>query len=117
MRANLFRYRKMQSGYSLIEIIASITVIGIGLPAVIFMYTTAFVVDADNSARSQGIYIANALMNEISQRRFMHSVAFPGNGPETGEVINASYDRRNFNDIDDYEHFSVNGGWDWVSPP
>ncbi len=117
MRAILFRSRKKQRGFNLVEVLATVVVVSLGMPAIAVMYSTAFVVDSDNSARTQGTYLGNALMNEISQRRFMESVAFPGNGAETGEVINGSYDRRNFDDIDDYEQFAANGGWGRITPP
>ena len=117
MRVQLKVKRRGEAGFSLIEIIAAMVVISIGMPAIAYMYTTALVSDSDSSARTQAIYLANSLMNEISVRRFKEDVTNPGNGPDTGEITTGSFSRTAFDDIDDYQQFAKTGGWGRVKPP
>ena len=100
-------------GFSLIELVATMFVLSLGLPAIAYMYTVALLVDADTIHRGKANFLANSLMNEISSRRFRESATAPGNGPDSGEV--SGYDRRNFNDIDDYNEFKTD--WGILSPP
>ncbi len=107
------RTHSSRRGFTLIEIILAIAVLAIGLPAVCYMYAVAMAVDSDNVKGNQAFYLANALMNEISLRRFRESAAAPGNGPDTGETN--GYDRRGFDDIDDYNIFKLT--WNELKPP
>ncbi len=100
------------SGFSLLEVATAILVAGIGLPAIAYMFTTAMVAGSDQGLSEQAFFLANSLMNEISERRFKESSDFPGNGAENGEV--SGYSRSNFNDIDDYNVF--NASWGPLSP-
>ena len=90
-------------GLSLIEMTVTLAFLSISMPAVGYLFGLGVKEDSHNSAEAQAYFLANALMNEISRHRFRESAAAPGNGPEVGEL--AGFDRRNFDDIDDYQAF------------
>lgn len=102
-----------KKGFTLIELICAISILGVGIPALSYLYNVTFITSASNAITVQEYYLASGLLNEISQRRFQESTDFPGNSPENGEVI--QYDRRSFNDIDDYNQFNLS--WGELSPP
>jgi len=101
-----------RSGYTLVEIIAAITVMGIAFPAIAYMFSATAMVDSDVNVSTQAYFLANSLMSEISERRFWQSPSLPGNGPDAGEVN--GYNRLGFNDIDDYAAFKT---WGKLNPP
>lgn len=111
------RGQRAKAGFSLVEVIAAMFVISVGMPAIAYMYTTAMVIDSDSTSKTQAIYLANSLLNEISMRRYKESALAPGNGPDAGEVTAGSYSRTLFDDIDDYQQFSKTGGWGLLNPP
>lgn len=110
---------RLTKGYSLIEIMLAITILAIAIPAVGYVFSLAFREESDTSLESQAVFLANSLLNEISERRFKESAASPGNGPDNGEI--SGVDRRNFDDIDDYAAFQKDSiyqtAWGRLSPP
>jgi prepilin-type N-terminal cleavage/methylation domain-containing protein len=102
-----------QRGFSLIELCISIVVFSLGIGAIANVYAVALMEDSNNSLQSQAQFLANSLMNEISERRFEESAALPGNAPGPGEVN--GYSRAAFNDIGDYNQFKLS--WGPLNPP
>jgi prepilin-type N-terminal cleavage/methylation domain-containing protein len=105
--------RSTQSGFSLIELIGAIAVLAIGLPAVAYTFMISMGTESNNNEGLQAQFLANSLLNEMSQRRFRESAANPAGGPSAGEI--SGYDRRAFNDISDYRIFSTT--WGALTPP
>ena len=102
-----------KKGMSLIEMISAMAVAAIALPALAYLFNIAFLSSSENIKKTQAYFLANGLMNVISERRFKESAVKAGNGPDSGEV--SQYDRRLFNDIDDYHQFKL--VWGELSPP
>lgn len=101
------------SGFSLIEVVTALAILGVGLPSLAFLYSSALEQDVQNAKENQAYYLANSLLTEISQRRFRESAAAAGNGTDSGEV--SGFDRRLFDDIDDYAIFEQT--WGALDPP
>lgn len=109
-----FRYKFFRpSGFSLIEVMAAMFVMSIGLPAVTYMLASGLAVGSDVNRDAQAYFLANALMNEISRRRFWEAASSPGNDVDSGET--SGFDRTNFDDIDDYNIFKKT--WGKLTPP
>jgi prepilin-type N-terminal cleavage/methylation domain-containing protein len=108
---NIPIYRR--AGFALIELIGALAILAIGLPAIAYTFAVSLKTDSTSNSGLQAHFLANALINEISQRRFRESAAAPASGPEAGEV--SGYDRRLFDDISDYNIFQTN--WGALSPP
>jgi len=107
------RGNSSNAGFSLLEVVVALAILGVGLPALAYLYSVALEQDVQSAKENQAYYLANSLLTEISQRRFQESVAAPGNGTDSGEV--SSYDRRGFDDIDDYSIFEDT--WGALTPP
>ncbi|MDX1455138.1 MAG: type II secretion system protein [Gammaproteobacteria bacterium] len=80
-----------QQGYSFIELIMSIVVLGIVLSGAVLLFSTAVGSSADPLRRHQAIALAESYLDEILSRRFVDP-----DGTD-GEASRASYD-----DVDDY---------------
>jgi len=101
------------SGFSLIEVVTALAILGVGLPSLAYLYSVCLQQDVQNAKENQAYFLANSLLTEISQRRFRESAAAPGNGTDSGEV--SGFDRRAFDDIDDYAIFEQT--WGAIDPP
>ena len=108
-----FRKNTRAAGFSLIELAAAIFVLGIGLPAVAYLYYAAILTETDSSSRARAQYLANGMLNEISQRRFYEDAANAGNSIDDGETN--AFVRSAFDDIDDYNIFKMT--WGHLTPP
>lgn len=100
-------------GFSLLEVLMALVVLGVGLPAIAMMFTVSIEQDVQASKENRARYLANSLISEISQRRFRESLTQKGNGPDAGETD--GWVRTNFDDIDDYSIFTDT--WIEVHPP
>jgi len=113
------KQRRQSLGFSLLEVLLAISIFALSVPAVGYLYGLAFREEAETTDMTQATFLAQALVQEISQRRFKESVAAPGNGPDTGEISGIS--RALFDDIDDYNAYAKNSAfhtaWGAISPP
>lgn len=114
-RRRAARGLRSEAGFSLFEVAVALAVLAIALPALTYAFAVGLTLDNDTSKRFQAYYLADAMINEISQRRFYQDSSHKGNGPESGEVTSGSYSRLKFNDVDDYNQFKLS--WGKVSPP
>jgi len=117
---NTFACRlKHAMGFTLIEVMLTLTLFAIGIPVAAYLFSVAFKEEQGTSLHTQAAFLAAELMDEISQRRFRESTLLPGNSPDAGEL--SALDRRNFNDIDDYSIFSEDipgqNAWGALTPP
>lgn len=99
-------------GFNLIELTVTLAFSSIALPALAYLFGVGVREDSHNSSVAQAYFLATGLMSEISKRRFRESVADPGNGVEAAEEN--GFDRRGFDDIDDYQIFSTK--WNAIAP-
>lgn len=101
-----------RSGFNLIELIAAMGVLAISIPAIVSLFAVAFGQEAHTANHTRALFLARSLMSEIAQRRFREDAGAPGNGADSGEVT--TFDRRAFDDIDDYAQFQI---WGPLKPP
>ncbi len=106
------KFKRGNRGFSLTEVAAAMFALSLGVPAISMMYSASLALDSDSTKETQAYFLANALMNEISHRRFEESTTQRGNQAETGEV--SGWSRIGFDDIDDYQQFQT---WGLVKPP
>jgi MSHA pilin protein MshD len=113
---------RRQRGFSLIEVIVFIVVLGIGIAAVAVIYNQITVASVDPLVRKQTVAIANSLMEEIQLRPFTYcdpddaavfTAANPagcgvqeGIGAEGGET---RYGAPRYDNVSDYHGFSMPG--------
>ncbi|MBI4404988.1 MAG: prepilin-type N-terminal cleavage/methylation domain-containing protein [Deltaproteobacteria bacterium] len=91
-------------GFNIIELLLAIALIAIALPSIGHILSVAYTQESDNIMATKALGLAQALMDEISKRHFA------SDGPEL-----SGYDRRNFDDIADYNYFTSD--WGPLSPP
>lgn len=82
-------------GFSLIELVIFIVVVGVGLAGVLAVLNLATQKSADPMVRKQALMIAEQMLEEIALQPF---------GPNAGGCTYAT--RKNCNDVDDYNGFS-----------
>ncbi len=105
--------RRTQSGFMLIETVASVLVLAVGLPSIAYLFATGLTVDSDVNRSSTAYFLGNSLMNEISARRYWQSSAAPGNTPFPANIN--GYDRNGFASISDYNIYTTT--WGKLTPP
>lgn len=110
-------HKRPAAGFSLIELVVFIIVLGVGLAGVMVFYNTATRSSVDPIIRKQVLAIATSLLEEIELRGFTYcdpnddnvytatttaGCTSPENlGPESGEA------RATFDNVNDYHGFSM----------
>lgn len=89
-----------QKGFTLIELIIFIVVVGAGLAGILSVFTTSVKSSADPMVRKQTIAIAESLLEEILQKEF----ADP-DGTNVGET-----GRSNWDNVADYNGYTTTAG-------
>ncbi len=92
--------RRLHRGFTLIEMIVAIVVIGVGLSGVLAVFSTTVSKSADPLVRKQMLTAADDLMEEILLKPYADA---PNNAPER------PCGRETFNDVDDYEGYTTTG--------
>lgn len=111
-----------QRGFSLIEVVVFIVVLGIGIAGMAIIYNQVTLASVDPLVRKQAVAIANSLMEEIQLRPFTYcdpddplvfTAASPaacatpeGIGAEAGET---RYADPRFDNVNDYNGFGMLG--------
>ena len=120
--------RRRQAGLSLIEVVVTIVVLGIGLAGIMALYSQLTRASVDPMVRKQALAIASSLLEEVELKPFTHCdpddatvltadpptvpcVTAEAMGPEGGE---GRYAEPRFDNVNDYNGFSMGSG---VSPP
>ncbi len=91
--------RGRERGFTLVEMIIAIVVIGVGLAGVLVAFSTTTRGSGEGLVRRQLLGIAEGLMEEVMSRPY---VAVAGGG-------SANCERSAFNDIDDYNGYATSG--------
>jgi MSHA pilin protein MshD len=89
----------MQRGFTLIELIIFIVVVGAGMAGIMSVMTTTVKSSADPMLRKQTIAIAESLLNEILLKEYAN--------PPDGY---SGADRAQFDDVDDYNGYVTASG-------
>ena len=93
-------------GFTLIEIVVAIVVIGIAASVILALLSTNVAASADPMIRQQAIAIANAYLEEISLRDF-----------DDPDGMDGEAARADFDDIDDYNGLADSGARDQFGNP
>jgi MSHA pilin protein MshD len=99
-----------QRGFTLIELIIFIVVVGVGVAGILSVYTTSIKNSADPLVRKQALAIAESLLEEIVLKDYCdpdtvdRSTNPPTCGAHTVEASRSLYD-----DVDDYQGYTSTG--------
>lgn len=91
--------RQRHRGFTLIEVIIFIVVVGAGLAGILSVTNTVVKSSADPMVRKQAIAIAESLLEEILLKEYANPA-----GGDTGTV------RAQFDDVDQYAGYTTSGG-------
>jgi MSHA pilin protein MshD len=99
-----------QRGFTLIELIIFIVVVGVGVAGILSVYTTSIKNSADPLVRKQALAIAESLLEEIVNKEYCdpdtvdRTTTPPTCGAHTVEASRSLYD-----DVDDYNFYTTTG--------
>lgn len=103
------RERKRQSGgFTLIEILLSLAILVMAIPILASLFPWGMKQPAEARERSQAVFLAQELLEEILARKWDENATPPGKttvpstiGLDAGEVAS---DRTTYDDLDDYDN-------------
>jgi MSHA pilin protein MshD len=103
-----------QRGFTLIELIIFIVVVGVGVAGILSVYTTSIKNSADPLVRKQALAIAESLLEEIvlkdyCDRDSTDTVNIPPVSPPACGVQTVETSRDLFDDVDDYHGYTTTG--------
>lgn len=109
---NHFKTIKTNRGYTLVEVVITIVVLGIALTALSGSLFDGIGRNADPMWQVKSTQLAQAYLDEITSMRFQEDSPLGGgsiatcneNGPEAGETNRSLYD-----DVDDYHNLTESG--------
>lgn len=93
---------RRQQGLSLIEVIMSMVILGVGLALFVSVFAASIRSSADPMQRKQALAVAESMLNEIGSKPFANP-----SGGFTGAATQAN--RALFDDIGDYHGFATTG--------
>ena len=88
-----------QQGFTLIEMIIFIVVVGVGVAGVLPVFTNSIKSSADPMIRKQAAALAESILEEILQKEY----ANPVGGVTVGAGLATAASRQVFDDVDDYK--------------
>lgn len=94
--------RRRQAGLTLIEMIMSMVVIGVGVALFVSVFASSIRTSADPMQRKQALAVAESTLNEIVSKAFANP-----SGGFTGAATQAN--RALFDDVGDYDGFATAG--------
>lgn len=100
---NKFHNNKCMNGFTLLEILITIIVIGIAASSIMAVYISTVKTSADPLIQHQAIAIAEAYMEEIQLKSFADPGGIESGGAEAGEI------RSTYDDVQDYDDPSIDG--------
>jgi MSHA pilin protein MshD len=96
--------RSQQKGFTLVEMVIFIVVVGVGLSGVLLALNTSATSSAHPMVRKQAVVIAESLLEEIVQKEY----AKPADSTVKGYSSGGS--RATFDCVDDYQGYTTAGG-------
>jgi len=92
----MFMIKHNQRGFTLIELIIFIVVVGVGVAGILSVYTTSIKSSADPLIRKQTLAIAESLLQEIVLKEYSNP---PGGYGGSSRIY--------FDDVDDYNGYTT----------
>lgn len=106
-------------GLTLIETLLALAIFGIAIPTIGYVFGTSFQQESENAMRMQALFLAQGLMQEISQKKMRQDPSHPENCA-TADVL-SGYDRSLFATVEDYGIFFTDcagtTAWGELKPP
>jgi type II secretory pathway pseudopilin PulG len=103
--------RRSEAGFSFIELVLAILLIGVTLPALMMVFQNVVVTSAQADLMPKATSLAEGLMEEIKSRKFDELTTKSGSGnwsttlgPDTGEGTT----KANYDDVDDFNAWTQN---------
>ena len=93
--------RLRQKGFTLIELIIFIVVVGVGVAGVLSIFTTAVKSSADPMVRKQTLAIAESLLEEVLLKQYTK----PADSTAVAYGV-SGWSRANFDTVDDYNTYT-----------
>ena len=91
------------SGFTLVETLVALVILGAGLAAVLNVMTRTVEIHSENAERVRALGLAWQLVTEIEMQAFEEPAGAVSFGPESGEQ---GATRGAFDDVDDYANWS-----------
>jgi MSHA pilin protein MshD len=107
----MFMSKSLQKGFTLIELIIFIVVLGVGLAGVLVVMNTVVKSSVDPMVRKQTMAIAESLMEEILLKNYAKPT------DSTALSFSAGGNRALFDCVDDYNHYATTGINDTLGSP
>lgn len=98
-----------QRGVTLIELIIAIVIVSVAMVGIYSVMTTTLLHSADPIIEKQLISIAESLMDEIQAKDFEDAYSQCTASTTPSCNANSLTDRPNYNDVSDYNGFTMNG--------
>ncbi len=101
--------KSQQRGFTLIELIIFIVVVGVGVAGILSVYTTSIKNSADPLVRKQALAIAESLLEEILLKEYCDpdtatlSTKTPPAHPPKCDALQQEVLRADYDDLDDYD--------------
>lgn len=95
------------AGFTLIEMIIAMVIVGVGLAGVLLAFSTTVKSSADPLIRKQQLAVAEEMMEEILLKPFAVAGVAPANGATTCGTAAAV--RAAFDDVSDYNNYQTTG--------
>lgn len=105
-----------QRGFTLIELVMFIVIVGIGIAGILSVFTTSVKSSADPMVRKQALAIAESLLEEILLKEYCDpdtatlSPTAPPVCPASRVAADQEAARANYDDVDDYAGYTTSGG-------
>lgn len=100
--------KQHQRGFTLIELVMFIVIVGIGVAGILSVFTTSVKSSADPMVRKQALSIAESLLEEILLKEFIDPNG-GGNGAGATCNLGAGANRSLWDDVCDYNGYSSVG--------
>lgn len=101
-------FNKRHVGFTLIEMIMAIVIIGVGLAEVLEAFNTSVRSSADPLINKQMLAVAEEMMEEIQLKPFAVTGVAPANALQSCDGATPPT-RANFDDVSDYNNYSTTG--------
>lgn len=112
----MFMTKRGQQGFTLIEMIMFIVIVGIGVAGILSVFNTSVKSSADPIVRKQAVAIAESLLEEILLNAYCdpstvnNATVPPTCGTQTAHTLGADADRKPYDKVMDYNTYKTTAG-------
>ena len=96
--------KKVQRGFTLIELIIFIVIVGVGLSGILLVINTVVKSSADPMVQKQALALADGIIEEIMLKAYSHNIN-----------VTSGNDRATYDNVDDYNGLTHTSFSEW--PP